>query len=297
MTLIDASPDRDEFASELDRLRAEIEAGGPAPTLGNKPSLPLADISVLPEVFQPRDQGQQAVSDKFHVADLVKQIEHRGELGLDPIVVLWSGKEWLVVDGHHRLAAYKQSEAWGEKPVPVELFDEGLDQAILSSVERNSKVYLQFDQQDRMDVAWRLICLSEPKQKDVSAAAGISRRQFFKMKRRMQDILEANPERTRESLADFSWSRAHRLDLENIDALPEYDEDWQRKLAAEWKRRLQETFGNKLTKNPEVFAMAIRELNSGLPQMLMDSGEWSDVRDDLWHAWTIEREQDDNPDF
>lgn len=281
----------------LAKLKSTIERGQPPPDLGDNPALSLAEISVLPEVFQPREQGERAVSDEFHVGDLVKQIEARGDRGLDPVVVFWSGEEWLVVDGHHRLEAYRQSEAWGGKPVPVEVFAGGLDEAILSSVELNSKVNLQFDRHDRMDAAWRLVCLTEGSQKDVEASTGVKHRSYYNMKKRRDELLKALPDERPETLARYTWGQARRLDLDNIETLPERDEDWERKLAAEWKRRLQETFGNRLTKNPEVFAMAIRELNSGLPQMLMDSNEWSDVRDDLWDAWEAERERLDDAEF
>lgn len=291
-----ALPD-DLYSEALLMIESHAEDALPEPDLGENPKLPIADIRMVPEIFQPRGQGQNAVSDEFHVEELAQQLSLKLETGLDPIVVFWSGREWLLVDGHHRLAAYKESEEWGDKPVPVSPFKGSLQSALVESVGLNSKVYLQFDQQDRLDAAWRLLCLGEPKADEVITATGVSRRQVFKMKRRQREILEAFPENTKAGLAEYTWRQARGLNLEGLTELPERDEDWERKLAADWKRRLQKTFGNKITKNPEAFAMALRQLNSGLPAMLMETHEWSDIKDRMLDAWVEARDLDETSDF
>ena len=286
-----ALPD-DEYTEALREIQSHAEDALTEPDLEEHLKLPIEDIRMVPELFQPRGQGQNAVSE-----ELVQQLSLKLETGLDPIIVFWSGREWLLVDGHHRLAAYTQSEEWGDKPVPVSPFRGTLQSALVESVGLNSKVYLQFDRQDRLDAAWRLVCLGEPKEKDVISATGISRRLFYDMKRRQREILEAFPENTKAGLAEYTWRQARGLNLEGLSELPERDEDWERKLATNWKRRLQEAFGNKITKNPEAFAMALRQLNSGLPAMLMDTHEWSDIKDRMLDAWVEARDLGETSDF
>lgn len=282
---------------ELERTELQQHAEDPVdrPELGARPRLSLDSITVRHAVFQLRDQGLTAVTDKLHVEDLIKEIGFRPDAGLDPIVVFWSGREWTLIDGHHRLEAYRQSEAWGGKPVPVEIFEGTLDDAIREATRLNSKISLELYPKQRMDAAWRLVCLGDYSLDEFMEAAGVSRRSYFNLKGRLREILEAFPDRSPASFAEHRWAEVSSASFtEEKDAPVAPVEDFELKQAEEWKRRLVRAFGDKLTRQPEVFAMAIRMLNRGLPQMLMESNEWSDIRDELISAWDGEQ---DNLDF
>ena len=283
--------------ADLDRAELQRHADEPMarPELRSPPKLSLDSVKVRHAVFQLRDQGHAAVSDKLHVEDLVKEIGFRPDAGLDPIVVFWSGREWTLIDGHHRLEAYRRSDAWGGKPVPVDIFEGTLDDAIREATRLNSKISLELYPKQRMDAAWRLVCLGDYSEDEFMEAAGVSRRSFFNMKSRLRKILAAFPDRSPASFAEYRWAEvksAAFTDEKDAPAPPE--EDFERKQAEELKRKLLRACGDRLTRQPEVFAMAIRMVNRGLPQMLMESYEWSDIRDDLLAGWT---EEGNNPDF
>src|SRR5665213_313071 len=80
--------------------RPEVTNGGPVFV----PVRPQ-DIKERLELFQPRRPGWGTRRlDTKHVNSLATKITRKGEL--DPVVVVKLGQDWVVVDGHHRVAAY-----------------------------------------------------------------------------------------------------------------------------------------------------------------------------------------------
>ena len=88
--------------------------------------LPLGRIKAAPAVFQWRLSNENLVNDEMHTADLVSALDDRGQ-PLDRILVTAIGRDFYVVDGHHRLLAYHTVE-W-DRGVPVEHFDEDVKAA------------------------------------------------------------------------------------------------------------------------------------------------------------------------
>src|SRR5262245_13543196 len=69
-------------------------------------SLRTSEIKERLELFQPREFGYGTRSvDPDWVKELARRIGIHGEL--DPVLVIRLGKEWVCVDGHHRIAAYR----------------------------------------------------------------------------------------------------------------------------------------------------------------------------------------------
>ncbi len=95
--------------------------------------LQIRAITLMPELFQPRD----GISEK-HVTDLKKNIKNFGEL--DPLTVIVVGKRTILIDGHHRVEAYRQ--IWPNREVPIRYFDGSPSDAVLSASEANSAVKL-----------------------------------------------------------------------------------------------------------------------------------------------------------
>lgn len=273
----------------IEMLRTHQRDAAPQPKVDRPATLPLNDIEALPVLFQPRSL-ENDVADGHHVAELVDILERRGNLGLDPITVYWSGKTWFVIDGHHRRAAYSQSESWDDKPVPVETFDGGVDEAIAEAVERNTKVTLPMLKADRSNAGWRLVCLGSLRVKEVVAMANISTSLVKQMRARKRELLERYPDRfTAEKLATYPWRQVLDPNFPEPVAEDEIDDEWVTKLAHDFHGRLRKAFADKLAKNPDAFAMAIRMLHNGLPGMLMESNDWSTERERRLDAWQAER--------
>lgn len=262
-------------------------ASEPSPS-AEKLELPLDCLQVLPAAFQPRSIGE--VVDPYHVSQLAGALGNRGDRGLDPILVYWSGQAWFVIDGHHRVAAYRSSTAWDKPTVAVEVFEGDANAAIAEATERNMKTNLPLLKMDKSNSGWRLVCLTEMKVKDVMAKADISRSQVIKMRARLREIEEKFPERfTRTELAGKEWREVLKPSFGGPEESREIDDEWVVQLAHDFHSRLKREFKDKLVKNPEAFALAIRLLHNGLPSMLMESTDWEDDRNNCLDGWLDER--------
>lgn len=114
------------------------------------------------ELFQPRRPGYGLRTlDTKHVNALVTRIKRKGEID-PPLVVKFKtinpytekidGEEWVVVDGHHRLAAYQKARHTGT--IQCQWFGASVRAAMDASVHRNEKVHLPIDQGDKHEAAW-----------------------------------------------------------------------------------------------------------------------------------------------
>ena len=68
------------------------------------------DIHVAPRVFQWRLRGRNIEPSDMHTLELVRVIQD-GETPLPPLTVYLIGDRFYVLDGHHRLRAYR-SVGW-----------------------------------------------------------------------------------------------------------------------------------------------------------------------------------------
>jgi hypothetical protein len=66
----------------------------------NGGSFVLKDIETLKDLFQPREEFEG------HTKDLMDALKRNG--ALDPILVGWTGKRAVLIEGHHRHAAYER---------------------------------------------------------------------------------------------------------------------------------------------------------------------------------------------
>src|SRR5690606_3390165 len=113
------------FHREFARLKKVAERKG-RPADEGAAEIDIARIRSCPAVFQPRG-GQD--EDDYHVRELTRALKAGGAAAkLDPILVMGIGRDVYCVDGHHRLAAYRQAEASGS--IPVEWFGGTLDDAV-----------------------------------------------------------------------------------------------------------------------------------------------------------------------
>jgi hypothetical protein len=68
------------------------------------------------------------------------------------VLIVKIGNKWIVVDGHHRIAAYlklKRTEA-----IKCEWFAGTVREAMDASLSRNEKTHLEVDQGDKAEAAW-----------------------------------------------------------------------------------------------------------------------------------------------
>ncbi|KXJ55686.1 MAG: hypothetical protein AXW12_10070 [Thalassospira sp. Nap_22] len=231
-----------DAAEVLASLRAKLESVEPPSILPDR--LSVTAIDQYPELFQPRNLKL----DEHHVQDLARIVKRQGRL--DPILLLPVGKRAVLIDGHHRLEAYRAAHY--RKPVPVCWFHGTLQEAILEAGRANSKAKLVMPTQERMNFAWRLVLLDEHSKREIMEAAGVSKGQVGNMRKVMTDL---GPD----AYSCRFWWEARELH-KGQSSEPMTDdqrEAWMEELANDYADRMHKTFGRKLGDNPEVAARAI----------------------------------------
>ena len=119
------------------------------------------DLLVMESLFQPRETGllMRRGASVRHVDEMAQVV--KGGRFLDPIAVAAFGSCWVLIDGHHRLEAYRQAGVTG--PVPVRVHEsptKGRERVLWAmgvSSSLNVKDKLPMTQEDKFDNAWRLV--------------------------------------------------------------------------------------------------------------------------------------------
>ena len=166
-----------DASSALADLRERLSKGTP-PTLQSPITLPLDDIGVIAELFQPRDMRHDQLQSTYHIETLAKAVVVNKNHTLDPISVWWTGDSWVVIDGHHRLDAYKlhqenlketqsrqghrrhmsdKREATLVMQIPVTVFNGTILEATLHSTAANSQDKLAMSKDSKLTRAWQLV--------------------------------------------------------------------------------------------------------------------------------------------
>lgn len=265
------------FDEGIERLEAEAAGGSPAPTVDGG-CLPLDDIYTSPEL-QPRGEQTGSFDSEKHIRGLIRSIKGKPDGILQSILVWWSGRRWYVVDGHHRLASYKQVEKggkakWGPNGVPVEVLEGGYSAARLACLGGNTQAKLEMTEVDRLDGAWKLTVDGIGSKREVMTSASVSDGTVKNMRRALMELRKR--ELDGNEIAALSWDEARRL-ADNLEMPANRSDEWVEKLAEEWKNRLRTTFGGALTKNPDIFAMAVRRYSPNFAERLVESLEFSDL--------------------
>jgi hypothetical protein len=227
-------------------------------------SIRTSKIKERLELFQPREFSYGARSvDPEWVRELARRIGIHGEL--DPVLVIRIGNEWVCVDGHHRISAYRLRNH--KKPIKCEWFNGTPTQAVDESMRRNKKDTLAIQSADRREEAWRRVLLDQGSKKEISQACGVSLGTVANM-RKAKRRYESDPEfaaRVNRPLLETSWGvmllAAHDVDERESDL-----DERAGVLARTINRRLSDL----LKKDPVVTAYALAKYDKHLPRTLMD---------------------------
>jgi ParB-like chromosome segregation protein Spo0J len=248
-----------EPSAILAELKARAEAATALEAAGEHPTeLKLTAIELQPALFQPR--GSKG-TDPMHIEELRHAVRLHGKLA--PVLVIQVGGSAVLVDGHHRLEAYREE---GVTEVPVKFFGGTLEEAVLESGRANSEVKLNMSNQQKQDYAWRLVVMGGVSKKQIRESAQVS------------DGLVATMRRTLTTLgtraAEFeSWRMAKATgDGRRTDDMShEEREQWVEAQAKAYAERMQREFTNKLSSNIEIGARAL-EIYFGrrMPELIQE---------------------------
>ena len=257
-------------SAALERLRRE-KAENPQPPYRTPERLHLKEISTEPLVFQVRAAG----------LDMERVEEIAGDLSApdldDPIHVWWGGKRWIVIDGHHRLAAHRLAQERGGEARKVAVKAHPtmpLEEALGAASLLNAREKVTITREERGDAAWRLVCCGTGSIKEQAAWSGAGKSQISIM-RGVFDRLQAK-RIPHETLIDRGWDWSRALDQGKNKG--EFNPDMIEVQAQEWAKKLGRALGGqRLAESPEVLARALQIISPALPSGLIQT-------DTFWEA-------------
>jgi hypothetical protein len=261
--------DTNESLEDIEkRLAPKKRAQRPSNSkLGGVMQLKLNDIRVAERAFQWRSFGPNQLPSDDHILEMARAL-HEGGDPLAPITVFAVAGAFYVIDGHHRLAAYHTAR-W-ERGVPARLFDGTLDDAWRESLRCNVQNKLPMTKRDKINAAWIIVKKGDPRDsiRVTMKLSGVGKGTVNNM-RRVWKKLNEEKNGAPEALAALSWGQA--LGAADGTAENAEYEDW---LEAEADKLvndiLRAKLGGRLTKNPDVTAMALMKLNEDLPAALTE---------------------------
>ena len=192
--------------------------------------VPVEALKTLPDLYQPRaDVDHNGVTDSRHADKLALHLRDP-EADLDPITVLHVNGQNIVIDGHHRLKAYKKIKT---KNVPVRYYPKSPVEALVEAGRDNVKDRLQMSPAEKSQRAWDLVRSGvELTGKQIQQASGRSKRTVAHMRQKLKEYQRGGKD------VPESWAEAWRGDEERGD--------WEREnvaaQVAEWAERLRLTF-------------------------------------------------------
>lgn len=218
--------------------------------------LPLNDIEVADTVFQHRTNSDW--SSEAHVKALVKSLKNTSGQPFSPITIMWGGNSWILLDGHHRLKAYR--EYGFDQPVPVQVFQGTLEEAFGEALRANVHDKLAMSSKEKMNAAWRVVIGTDL---SINATAQLSLASMATVKtmRKVRDALSAKT--AQGFLGQLDWPAA-RARYEGIEDDFGDDSAWLDKKARIIADQLTKTFGNELSKYPKALWKALEIYDDNL---------------------------------
>jgi len=158
---------------------------------GRTPRLALGAVRVLPGLYQARGthDHRTGVVDRRHLTALMATLRGNPKADLDAVTVLRVGADNILIDGHHRLAAYR---ALKRKDIPARYFLGSPQDALLEAGRENGKDRLQMTRAQKSERAWALVlagCGGTVAQ--VSQGTGTTERTVYTMRKRLKEFQEA----------------------------------------------------------------------------------------------------------
>jgi hypothetical protein len=263
-------------SAEAGLVRPEGTGGGPVFV-----HVPPQDIRERLELFQPRRPGWGTRTlETKHVNELAKRINLKGDM--DPVLLVKIDDHWVVVDGHHRLAAYRKLKH--TDPIECEWFTGSAREAMDESLKRNEKAHLRVDQGDRAEAAWARTLIDwdgntwRSSKKQVVTLTGCSEGVVAHMRRVVRwhyehatgqaqtPMGETLCEALGHDLRKHSWNKVHGVAVGLTPKEANIDD-----AAAKLSRNLTTRMTTKLSEDPEVTAHALWLYDRDLCLLLVDA--------------------------
>ncbi|RVK93394.1 ParB/RepB/Spo0J family partition protein [Sinorhizobium meliloti] len=231
----------------------------------------MKDIELVPHVFQVRGLD----FDEHHVSGLLSLLKQGRDL--DPVVVWRCGRHVLLVDGHHRKAAYERYQLHLKRRVeiPVTWFGGSAEQAMEAAAEANVQLKLPMTPTQRNNFAWKLVKAGRFSRPKTAELSGVSERHVGNM-RKVKQLLGDKADGCE------TWYRAQQLAEKGQIELDHDELEAKREAQVEaWAHLMSKAFTNKLSTNPTMAARVLdRYFGRNAPEVFK---EWLLVSDTVTH--------------
>ena len=211
-------------------------------------------ITTLDNLFQPRTLTG------WHVDDLVRAVKAKRIIA--PLLVLRIGERGFLLDGHHRLKAYKEVDS--KQRVPCDFFDGTVAQAVLEARRRNSETKLAMSTTQKLDDAWKLVKMVKAgaakvggkveyhfSKAEIVAASDVAKGTVGNMRKVLETIGRT------EARAIASWEEARKRAAGKVGPgtmTADEVEERKRQMVEDWVGRLRKSFGDRFGKDTELTA-------------------------------------------
>jgi len=232
-------------------------------------TLRLQEISAAkPGVFQWRITNENVFQSEANTLDMIRALEDPGK-PLEAILVFPAGGRFFVMDGHHRLDAYR-TVSW-KGAIPVEVFQGTLEEAHKEALKRNSRNKLSMSKREKSEAAWALAKEGRFTKSEIAELATIAERTVGNMRSVLRKLREKEPEAAEE----YTWVEALMWKRGQAPALPEHD--WKDQEAQKIvDALLRHKIAGPLLKHPDITAIALQRLDPNLPSALMREWDGTD---------------------
>ncbi|WP_371157518.1 hypothetical protein [Jannaschia sp. 2305UL9-9] len=269
-------------------LYQEFENGAdPKPKTPRK--LKLGVLEAVPEVFQVRHGLVSMTRFGQQVGELFKRIRQGKEL--DFMTVWWSGERWIVIEGHHRLTAYREharetKTPQGQYRVAVAVFKGTPKEAEKKAGDDNTKARNQMTSAEIQEWTWRLLVTgTETSPTALVDLTSVSRQQVYRMVDAIKTLKQGGM--AIEEMMELGWWRCRTRSQE----VPANEEDPKDGLSEAFKARREKTakrffaaleveFGPTWLKQVDALAYGLATQHPQFAKMLLDSE----------HLWPLTQE-------
>lgn len=261
-------------------------------SLARAAALPASAIRTAPSVFQPRQFFGGDV-DKYHVKELKRSLLVGTTGMLSPILVMQIGSRPYCIDGHHRLAAYKDANI--TSPIPVEWFEGTISEAAREAVVCNAQDKLPMSRIAKLEAAWRMVVLRLYSKAEISNATTIPASTIGTMRKKYKELEAARVgDNWANEFSDsgevggpyrchLTWAEAKAHAKDQADK----NGEWEEKIVNEWAQKLYDAFGKKWGQQPQLAARAIERYSERVPMKLVEA--WTE--DGVIEAPELEEER------
>ncbi|THK37385.1 hypothetical protein EHS39_14260 [Ensifer sp. MPMI2T] len=212
--------------------------------------LSLRAVEMIPRVFQVRGGDVN----EGHVGELLAGLKRDGRL--DPITVWRCGRHALLVDGHHRLEAYRlyQSEKRKLLNIPVRWFHGSAGEAMREAARANCMAKLPMTYAQRANYAWALTLYGDVSKKETASLSGTSTTLVAKMRlvQKALGLRAGSFDQWDKALRDYQRSGAEADEQADFAS-----KDWVKEKGQRIADRLGRTFSTRLSSDPEATAYGL----------------------------------------